>query len=192
STAGWAQYRWTPSPRLSITPGVRFEHWDLYDQSKASPWLLTDFEVRSGTHLRVSGGVQHQSATIDTAIYAFPDDPLTPMRGATIEGGIEQRIGSSWRANLSAYHRKDDDLLRFVNAEVRVDNNNRIVLPSATPYWDNRLKGDTTGVEFVVERRAVSGLNGWVSYAWSDSQLDDTVTGESFPSDFDQRHTLNT
>lgn len=192
SAAGWAQYRWTPSPRVSITPGLRFEHWSLYDQSKVSPWLLTDFEVRPGTRLRVSGGIQHQSATMDNKIYAFPDDSLTPMRGAAIEAGIEQRIGSSWRANLSAYHRRDDDLLRFVNAEVRVDGNNRIIVPSQSPYWDNRLNGDTNGVEFMIERRAVSGLNGWVSYAYSDSQLDDAVTGETFSSDFDQRHTVNT
>ena len=190
SAAGWAQYRWTPSPRLSITPGVRFEHWQLYDQSKASPWLLTDFEVRSGTHLRVSGGIQHQSPTLDNWIFSL-GQPMVPERSATVEAGLEQRIGSSWRVNLSAYHRKDDDRLRFVNADVRIENN-RIVLPS-TPYWDNVLTGATTGAEFVIERRAVSGLNGWLSYAWSDSTLEDASKGtvESYPADFDQRHTVN-
>lgn len=189
SAAGWAQYRWTPSSRLSITPGVRFEHWQLYDQSKASPWLLTDVEIRSGTHLRFGGGIQHQSPTMDNEILTRPGQQLVPMRGATIEAGIEQRIGSSWRVNLSGYHRRDDDLLRAVNAEVRVENN-RIVVPS-NPYWDNVLTGNTKGAEFVVERRAISGLNGWVSYAWSDSQLHDEHSGETFPSDFDQRHTVN-
>ena len=32
SAAGWAQYRWTPSARFSITPGVRVERWDLIEQ----------------------------------------------------------------------------------------------------------------------------------------------------------------
>jgi len=190
SAAGWAQYRWSPSPRVSITPGIRFEHWQLYDQSKASPWLLTDVEVRSGMRLRFGGGIQHQSSTFDNSLFTKPDQQLKPMRSATIEAGIEQRIGSSWRANVSAYRRRDDDLLRAVNAEIRLEGN-RVVVPS-NPYWDNVLTGDTNGVEFVIERRAVNGLNGWVSYAWSDSELTDSMSAETFPSDFDQRHTVNT
>jgi hypothetical protein len=89
--------------------GVRVEHWQLFDQTKASPWLLTEFEVRSGTRVRFGAGVQHQSATLDNAIFTLPDQDLVPERAATIEAGIEQRIGSAWRLNLSAYHRRDDD-----------------------------------------------------------------------------------
>jgi outer membrane receptor for ferrienterochelin and colicin len=192
STAGWAQYRWTPTARLSITPGVRFEHWQLYDQSKTSPWLLAELEIRSGTRLRFGAGIQHQSATIDHAIFTPPDQELVPERAATIEGGIEQRLGAAWRVNLSAYHRQDDDRLRFVDSEIRIENN-RVVRPSS-PHWDNVLTGDTNGAEIVIERRAVTGLNGWLSYAWSDSQVEDAQhagAAESFPADFDQRHTVN-
>ena len=49
STGGWAHYRWTPNPRWSITPGVRVDHWQLYDQTRASPWLLAEYEVRPDT-----------------------------------------------------------------------------------------------------------------------------------------------
>ena len=192
SAAGWAQYRWTPTARVSITPGVRFEHWQLYDQSKASPWLLTELEIRSGTRLRVGAGIQHQSATLDNATFTLPDEELVPERAATIEAGVEQRFGSAWRVNLSAYHRQDDDRLRFVDTDIRIENN-RVVRPSS-PHWDNVLTGDTNGAEVVVERRAVTGLNGWLSYAWSDSQVEDAHragAAESFPADFDQRHTVN-
>ena len=189
SAAGWAQYRWTPSARISVTPGVRFEHWQLFDQSKASPWLLADFEVRSGMRLRFGTGVQHQSATLDHALGTLPDDALVPERSATIEAGIEQRIGSAWRINVSAYHRQDDDRLRVVNGEIRLENN-RVVLPN-TAHWDNVLTGDTNGAEIVLERRSISGFNGWLSYAWSDSRVEDIQRHESYPADFDQRHTVN-
>jgi hypothetical protein len=189
SAGGWVQYRWTPGPRLTIAPGVRFEHWQLFDQSKASPWLLTDFEIRSGTRLRVGAGIQHQSATMDHALGTLPDDALVPERAATIEAGLEQRIGSAWRINLSAYHRQDDDRLRVVNGEIRIENN-RVVLPN-TAHWDNVLTGDTNGAEIVLERRSIGGFNGWLSYAWSDSQVEDIQRSESYPADFDQRHTVN-
>ena len=85
------------------------------------------------------------------------------------------------------YHRKDRDGFRFVDAEVRLVNN-ELVLPTV-PYLANVLTGDSRGVELVLERRSVNGLNGWLSYAWNKSTLSDSA--ESFPSDYDQRHTVN-
>jgi outer membrane receptor for ferrienterochelin and colicin len=84
-------------------------------------------------------------------------------------------------------------VLRAVDAEVRIENN-RVVLPQ-NPHWANTMTGETNGAEITLERRAVNGLNGWLSYTWNDSQYDDPRRpghqAESFPSDFDQRHTVN-
>jgi hypothetical protein len=187
STAGWAHYRWTPSARLSITPGVRLEHWQLFDQTKASPWLLTDYEIREGTRVRLSAGVQHQAATLENAMFVLPGQQLVAQRATTVEAGIEQRIGSSVRINFAAYHRREADGLRAVDAEVRIENG-RVVLPQ-NPHWENALTGNTNGAEITLERRAVNGLNGWLSYTWNDSRYDSR--SESFPSDYDQRHTVN-
>jgi len=193
SAAAWAQYRWTPAERLSITPGLRVEHWQLYDQTKASPWLLTEYEIRSGTRAKLSAGIQHQSATIDNSIFVLKGQSLVPQQAATIEAGIEQRIGAAIRISLAAYHRSEDHGLRAVNAEVRIVNN-RVVLPQ-NAHWENVLTGDTKGAEITIERRAVNGLNGWLSYTWNDSRYEDgprpNHAAESFPSDFDQRHTVN-
>lgn len=188
SAAGWAHYRWTPSPRVSLTPGARIEYWELPDRSKVSPWLLTEYQLRGRTTLRLGGGVQHQAAPIDHAMFALRGDVLVPERSATVEAGLEQRLGEAWRVNLSAYRRHDDDRLRNVDAEIRIVNN-RVVVPR-NPHYANVLTGDTAGVEFALERRSPSGFNGWLSYAWSDSQLTDKH-GETFAADYDQRHTLN-
>ena len=40
-------------------------------------------------------------------------------------------------------------------------------------------------------RRATSGLTGWIGYTWAHTRQHDTLTGESFDADIDQRHTLN-
>lgn len=193
SAAGWGHYRWTPNDRVSITPGVRLEHWELFDQTKASPWLLTEYEVRSGTKLKLSAGVQHQSPSLDAAIFTLPDVPLVPQQATTIEAGIEQRIGSAMRVSLAAYQRREEHGLRVIDGELRVENN-RVFVPT-DPHLENVLTGDTKGVEVTLERRAVNGLNGWLSYTWNDSRYDDPARGghaaESFPSDFDQRHTVN-
>jgi len=46
SSAAWGQYRWTPSARFSITPGVRVDRWGLIDQAQSSPWPLSEFSLR--------------------------------------------------------------------------------------------------------------------------------------------------
>jgi len=193
SAAGWAQYRWTPTARLSITPGVRYEHWQLFDQSKASPWLLGELEVRLGTRVRAGAGIQHQSATIDQSLLVLANQPLTPESATTVEASVEQRFAAAWRLNLAVYGRRDADGFRAVNAEVRLVNN-RVVSPS-NPHYENALTGNTRGAEIVLERRSVNGLNGWLSYSWNDTRLDDPERAghpaESFPSDYDQRHTVN-
>ena len=194
SAAGWAQYRWTPNAHVTITPGIRFEHWKLFDQSRPSPWLLAELEVRSATRLRFGAGIQHQSATLDQAIFVLPNQELVPERATGLEVGIEQRFGAAWRLNLAAYGRRDQDGFRADDAEVRIVNN-RVVIP-VNPRYVNSLTGNTTGAEIVLERRSVSGLNGWLSYTWNDTQVEDPVraghpVAETFPSDYDQRHTVN-
>jgi CarboxypepD_reg-like domain len=194
SAASWLQYRWTPTARFSVAPGVRVERWDLIEQGAASPWLLTEYEVRSGTRLRFGTALQRQAPTIDQAMFVLPGTQLVAERSVVIEAGMEQRIGNTWRVSGSAYHRRDTDLLRFEDAEIRVENN-RVILPQAS-NWQNALTGDANGVELKLERRSANGLNGWVSYAWNKYELEDARGAgqltERFFGDFDQRHTLNT
>lgn len=193
SAAAWMQYRWTPTARISITPGVRFERWQLFEQSKASPWLLAELELRTGLRVRAGAGIQHQAATLDQSLLVLPNQQLTPESAATIELGFEQRFAAAWRLNVAAYHRRDEDGARAVNAETRIENS-RVVTPS-NPHFINSLTGETRGAEVVLERRSTSGLNGWLSYAWNKTQLEDPQraghAAESFPSDYDQRHTVN-
>lgn len=191
SAAAYAQYRWTPTARFAVTPGVRVERWDLIDSVKASPWLLAEYELGSGMRARFGAGIQHQSPTLDHVLSTRPETQLAAERAATVEAGLERRIGALWRASASAYYRRDTDVLRFEDAEIRIENN-RVVLPQRS-HWENALNGDTKGVELRIERRSANGLNGWVSYAWNTSELEDAIDGtpERFAADYDQRHTMN-
>lgn len=194
SQAIWAQYRWTPSTRIVLTPGVRVEHWGLIDQTEASPWLLSEWELRPNTRVKFGAGLQRQSPTIDQTVFVLPGTTLVPERALTIEGGLEHRFGSNWRAAGTIYHRSDEEGFRFREAEFRIIDD-RLVRPGPFPHVENVLTGDTRGVELVLERRSANGLTGWLSYAWNESTLTDPGgpgdPAETFPSDFDQRHTLN-
>ena len=84
SAAGWAQYRWTPHARLSVAPGVRVERWDLVDTTKASPWLLAEYELRPGLRARFGAGVQYQAPTIDQSLFTLGDEQLVPEQARKI------------------------------------------------------------------------------------------------------------
>jgi hypothetical protein len=66
------------------------------------------------------------------------------------------------------------------------------VLPSVTPQWLNALTGSSRGIELSIQRRAVTGFSGWVSYAYARTRYTDTARAESYWGDADQRHTFNT
>ena len=68
--------------------------------------------------------------------------------------------------------------------------NGNIVRPTS-PYVANVLDGTARGAELTIERRAQNGVTGWFSYAWGKAENSDVDTGEVYPGDWNQRHTLN-
>jgi hypothetical protein len=65
------------------------------------------------------------------------------------------------------------------------------VIGPRNPYWENALVGNAHGVGVSLERRSANGLSGWLSYSRDRAVQTDRARGEAFPSDYDQRHTLN-
>ncbi|MEO5742214.1 MAG: hypothetical protein ABIS29_16635, partial [Vicinamibacterales bacterium] len=67
----------------------------------------------------------------------------------------------------------------------------RLVLPSFTTRYVSALDGHSRGIELLVQRRTPNGLSGWVAYNLASTRYRNTLTGEDFAADYDQRHTLN-
>jgi len=63
--------------------------------------------------------------------------------------------------------------------------------PVADTAYDARLDGTARGVELLLQRRSPNGLSGWASYSLGSYRQHDTVTGERFNGDFDQRHAVS-
>jgi CarboxypepD_reg-like domain len=189
SRAGWVTYRWTPSSKIVISPGLRVEHWGIVKQTAASPWLLTEWHAGPSTRIRAGVGIQRQAPTLDGMRFVRSSDTIVAERARTIDVGVEQRIGESWRMSATAYHRRERDRLRAVNAEFRLVDG-QIVRP-VDPFIDNVLDGRARGYELTLERSALNGVSGWLSYGWGKAENTDRTTGETYWADWDQRHTLN-
>jgi CarboxypepD_reg-like domain len=187
--AVWAQDRVTLGPRIMITSGARADWWLATAGPSPSAWLLTEVALAKATRLRGGAARLAQGPQPDQIALAERGRRLDVQQANAFDLGLEQRLGERWRLNLAAYHRAERQRLRFGTTEPRLSGS-AVIVPAATG-WTNALDGRARGLEFTVERRSANGLSGWLAYAWG--RHDETVraTGETYPGDYDQRHTLN-
>jgi hypothetical protein len=171
--------------RFAIDGGVLLTH---APSAAASPWLAMKLPIGALT-FRAGGGVYRQIPDLEQTIGSFGDPDLRSERSRHLEAAVEHawRPGLRWQATV--YRREERDILRLEGNEFLV-RDGELVTPSLTPRWRNSLRGSSRGVELLVQRRLVSGLSGWLSYAWSRTEYEDPAGGERFLADSDQRHTV--
>src|SRR5262249_689141 len=115
---------------------------------------------------------------------------MSPEHAASVDVGVEHRLTKTLRWQVTGFRRKDSDIIRRIG-ETHVSSTGTLVLETPQPVFGSELDGVSRGVDVVIERRAPAGLSGWIGYSWAHTPYHDTVTGEHFDGDFDQRHTLN-
>lgn len=180
----YVQDRWTPSPRVSITAGARLD--SAAGETVAGPRVLAA-AAAGGWTLRASAGSQYQVPPL-AALHGMLGNPALRMPHAfEVGGGAEHAVGGGQMLSVDVYRRRDRDGL-FALAEPRLENG----LPTArlNPFH-NALDGTSRGVEIALRRGSARRLSGWVAYAYGNARMTDAVDGLAFPSDDDQRHTLN-
>jgi hypothetical protein len=176
--------------RASITPGVRIDSRSLTDTLTASPWLQASVALSPGVLLRAGAGIYHQEPEFAQVLGLRGNPALGVQRATHVDVGVEGRIGSAARWQVTIYNREDRNLVRLPNSENRVVDG--VFVPaSLTSRYANALDGYARGVEWLVHRQSSNGLSGWASYALSFAHYRDGTTGETFWGDYDQRHTIN-
>jgi hypothetical protein len=115
---------------------------------------------------------------------------LLPIRSNQLIAAVEQRLGARARIRAEYYDRVDRDLPFQPLFDPRLLNG-KLVVPPANPRYLNSLRGYSRGVEIFLQRSSANKFTGWVSYAFGRTGLRDGVTGNRFPSELDQRHTMN-
>ena len=190
-TGGYASVKWTPFSRLTIAPGIRADRWSLTAQSTTSPWVQSEWRVTAGLKVRAGAGRYQQFADFDKVLGVSGGIGLQPERADQYDIGVEQRLGGTLRVSATLYDREERGMLRRPGDETRVAGT-LVVRALASTQYENRLDGFARGVELMVQRAASGrGVSGWFSYAFGRNRYRDTVSGESFWGDADQRHTMN-
>jgi hypothetical protein len=190
-TGAYASARWTPFATVTVAPGVRADRWSLTRQSTISPWFQAEWRATGSFKVRAGAGSYQQFPDFDKVLGVSGGERLQPEKADQFDLGVEQRLGRTLRMTVTLYDREEQDMLRRPGAETRVVGN-RVIRGSASSKYENRLEGFGRGVEVMVQRSISGrGVSGWLSYAFGRNRYRDTVSGESYWGDADQRHTVN-
>ena len=168
--SGYVHAAWTPTPRLTVSPGIRIAGSTLASRAAASPWILSEWTWAPGWTLMASTGVGHQFAAVEDVLVTIPHRRFAPARARYLDAGLERSIGHGVRLQATVFDRRERDVL---------------------DWQHNTLTGRSRGAELLIEREPSTGLAGSLAYSFGRTQYADTVTGERFWADFDQRHQIN-
>lgn len=189
---GHVQQSWMAwSGRLHFTAGVRWDKDSISKVDPVSPQASAALMVTPATRLVLGWGqyVQYQELSVLTS--PLGGRGLLPIRSNHAIAAIEQRLGLRTRLRAEYYNRADRDLLFQPLYDPRLLPTGKIFAPPLNPPYVNSLRGYSRGVEFFLQRSSANRATGWISYAYGKTNMRDGVTGNSFPSDWDQRHTVN-
>lgn len=188
---GYIENAWTALPnRLRFTAGGRWERDSTDGVSSYSPQAGLTLRLIGTLQLEAGLGQYVQYPAVSVFGSNLGRSSLLPMRSAQASVALEDRLFSGTSVRVEFYDRQDRDLLYQPYADPRILGGTMFI-PPINPAYENSLRGYGRGFETSIRRQISHGITGWVSYAYGRSMMHDGVTGDTFPSDFDQRHTAN-
>jgi outer membrane receptor for ferrienterochelin and colicin len=184
----YAQDTWSSERHgLSLSGGGRVEHSSSTGETLFSPRGSLAWSVDNDWKVRAAAGRYYQFPEFVQMFGRFGNRSLRAEPSTHYNASVERRFGDRTRFLAEVYDREDDKLF-FSLSDARVVAN----VPTFSQFpIQNSLRGHARGIELTLQRRSANKLTGWVSYAYSRTKLTDSQTGLTFPSDTDQRHTLN-
>jgi hypothetical protein len=190
-TSGFVEQPWTTAKgHLHLTVGGRWDRHSIDAISTFSPQAGLTLSPWSSTQIQLGWGQYAQFAEVSQFTSNLGNHGLLPIRSTQATIAIEQRIAEQLRLRATFYNRQDRDLLYQPFLDTRLING-VVFVPPANPLYENSLRGYGRGFELLLQRASGKTLTGWVSYAYGRTWMHDGATQDSFPSDYDQRHTVN-
>lgn len=187
--SGYARVSHSTSRGVLVGGGALVAYQEgLATPAAVSPWMTATIPLGPVT-VRAGAGLYRQQPGLEQLLGTFGRSGTSAERSRHFDLALEHSWGPDMRVQLAIYDREERDMFRLEGDEYQLQGNT-VSPPSLTPAWENALDGTSRGVQVLVQRRAASGPSGWVAYSYSRTRYHDRITGETYASDFDQRHTF--
>ncbi len=179
------------SGRIRLTAGIREDEQSAYGTAITSPYASLSLQLLKRTHVQFDWGQYGQFPELSQLFSVFAVTPLRPERATHYEAAVEERMNDRIRLHVEFYDREDRDLLDRPALFPRALAGGTIADAQPAAPLLNSERGYARGIEFYIQRRSANGVTGWVSYAYGRASLSDNVLQARFPSEYEQRHTIN-
>ena len=184
----YVQDTWTSETRgLALTGGLRVEHSGATSETILAPRGSFTWTIDKSWKLRLGTGRYHQFPDFEQMFGRLGNAQLKSERATHFNAGVERLLGKRTRILAEVFDREERGLFFSLN-EPRLFQG--FVTFNEFPF-QNSLNGHARGFELTVQRRSANKLAGWISYAYTRTELTDARNALVFPSDTDQRHTVN-
>ncbi len=164
-----------PFALLSINAGLRYDYFELTNESKFSPRLGLSYSLTDKTTLNAAYGYYYQTP----ATYRVALDPtntaLRSSRAVHYIAGIEQLLRPDTKISVEVYQKDLDNV--FVDSDT-----SRVIT--------NAGSGFARGIELYFQKKMSKNLVGSFAYTYSVSKRKDSELLSEYYSDYDQRHNL--
>jgi hypothetical protein len=184
--AAWGEYRWTPSPRLFLSAGMRVEGGGRVaglPALRSAPRASLRWEALPELALSAGAGrVLQYLQNVPQAVFgsrwlvAGADDPA--LRADLATAGAELWLGRSWLASANLFARRTEGMVAM--SRVRDDD----FSGHSTVGTENRASGTEVGVRRLAGRWTASA-------AYTRLRSDLRAPGEARAAEEDQRHTVD-
>jgi hypothetical protein len=192
-SGGYVEQGWPAAHgRIAVSTGARWDAHSMVAGIAVSPHGSITFRPVSRLLFQAAFSQAAQFPEVQVLTLSLTGNRgLPPARSTHALAAVEYRLNARTRARVETYERRDRDLAWQRLADPRLSANGTIVSPPADPRFENSLRERARGVEVFLQRRSANRWTGWVSYAYGWTRADDRILGVAFPSDWDQRHTVN-
>jgi len=191
-SGGYAQQSFSAwAGKIHLVAGARWDRNSVSIVDVASPYASLAIQPFAATKIQFDFGQYAQFPELSQYYSIFGKRSLLPIRATHYEAVLEQHLDRRTRLRLEFYDRQDRDLMARPEFDPRVLITGKIFNPLVNAPILNSQRGYARGTQIMLQRSSANGLTGWVSYAYGHAQVRDGDLKMSFPSDYDQKHTLN-
>lgn len=179
------------SDKIRLTAGVRRDEFSASPTEVTSPYASAAFVPWPKTHIQLDWGQYAQFPELSQIFSVFTHGAILPERATHYEATVEQGLDERTRIRVEFYDRQDRDLLARPLLDPRILVSGLIFNAVPNAPLRNSQRGYARGAQVFLQRRTANGFTGWISYAYGRAVIHDGDLGVRFPSDYDQRHTVN-
>ena len=175
---------------LHFSAGGRWDRDSLDRQSVWLPQASVALLPTRSTRLQLAWGEYAQHPEVSQLTSNLGNRGLLPARTIQLTAAVEQRLGERTRLRAEFYDRTDRDLIFQPLYAPRILAG-KVFVPPLNALYYNSLRGYSRGFEVFLQRTSANRLTGWISYAYGHAEMRDGINNIQFPSDWDQRHSIN-